>query len=286
MTTAEKLIAVAENVKKVYEAGKAAGGGKLSFLLIDGRTLTAENNFQLMADGTTVSKILAGATVAWEQSPFYSVYQRVQYLKSSGTQYINTLYVPKTDNLKITAKYQYYVGQEATSIFGSQGIQEGVGTFYSIVPYKFVTNTSSLYVGKSGNSLMFTAETGIDIDLSVETNNGVLTRTVNGATESIDYSPPIYKGCPIAIFANFDSGTALQHSSIFLYELSIYDNGELICQFVPCYRKTDAKPGLYDLVRNGFFENAGTGEFEFGPDADPATEADYLDALSTLGVDV
>ena len=41
-----------------------------------------------------------------------------------------------------------------------------------------------------------------------------------------------------------------------------------VCKFVPCIRKSDNKPGLYDLcgsicplTGNSFYINAGTGEF-------------------------
>lgn len=36
----------------------------------------------------------------------------------------------------------------------------------------------------------------------------------------------------------------------------------------PVYRKTDNKPGMYDLVNNQFYTNQGTGEFTVGPDKD------------------
>lgn len=38
-------------------------------------------------------------------------------------------------------------------------------------------------------------------------------------------------------------------------------DGELVADFVPCYRKSDNKPGMYDLVTNEFFSNQGTGQF-------------------------
>jgi hypothetical protein len=44
----------------------------------------------------------------------------------------------------------------------------------------------------------------------------------------------------------------------------IYESGELLHHFVPCYRKSDNKGGLYDLVTATFFTNAGTGEFLYG----------------------
>jgi len=33
----------------------------------------------------------------------------------------------------------------------------------------------------------------------------------------------------------------------------------------PCYRKSDNKPGMYDLTNGVFYTNAGSGEFIYGP---------------------
>lgn len=47
----------------------------------------------------------------------------------------------------------------------------------------------------------------------------------------------------------------------------IYDNNVLIRNFIPCYRKYDNKPGLYDTVNNEFYTNQGNGDdFVVGPD--------------------
>jgi len=40
----------------------------------------------------------------------------------------------------------------------------------------------------------------------------------------------------------------------------------LLVDLVPCYRKSDNKPGMYDKVHNTFYTNVGTGDFTVGPD--------------------
>ena len=52
-----------------------------------------------------------------------------------------------------------------------------------------------------------------------------------------------------------------------LYSSQIYDNNNLVRNFIPCKRKSDNKPGLYDLVEGKFYTNQGSGEdFIAGPD--------------------
>ena len=53
-----------------------------------------------------------------------------------------------------------------------------------------------------------------------------------------------------------------------IYRFKLYDSEDLIRNFIPCYRRSDNKPGLYDLVTSEFYTNQGTGEFDNGKDID------------------
>ena len=44
------------------------------------------------------------------------------------------------------------------------------------------------------------------------------------------------------------------------------DESTVLGEYIPCYRKSDNEPGMFDLVTNTFFTNAGTGEFTVGAD--------------------
>lgn len=46
-----------------------------------------------------------------------------------------------------------------------------------------------------------------------------------------------------------------------IYICKLYDGNAMIGNFVPCVRKSDSKPGMYDTVSKTFYTNAGTGEF-------------------------
>lgn len=51
-----------------------------------------------------------------------------------------------------------------------------------------------------------------------------------------------------------------------IYSCKIYDNGNLVRNFIPCYRKTDNQVGMYDIVNNLFYEPQGEGVTEKGND--------------------
>ena len=44
------------------------------------------------------------------------------------------------------------------------------------------------------------------------------------------------------------------------------DSGDLKIDLIPCYRKSDNEPGMYDIINNEFYTNAGTGTFDIGND--------------------
>lgn len=48
--------------------------------------------------------------------------------------------------------------------------------------------------------------------------------------------------------------------------IKISDNGVLIRDYYPCYRKEDMVAGFYDIVEGNFYTSAGTGKFIVGPD--------------------
>ena len=51
-----------------------------------------------------------------------------------------------------------------------------------------------------------------------------------------------------------------------IYSASYSANGTLLCDLVPCYRKSDNVIGMYDKVSRKFYTNAGTGTFGKGAD--------------------
>ena len=75
----------------------------------------------------------------------------------------------------------------------------------------------------------------------------------------------------VFLFANNSGGTAASASYRVcnLYSCKMYKDSTLenmVRDFVPCYRKADSVVGLFDLVSNTFFTNAGTGTFTKGAD--------------------
>ena len=88
--------------------------------------------------------------------------------------------------------------------------------------------------------------------------DGELKKTMNTLAFSSDYN--LYLLASHQAYNNIDNiGTEIK-----LYHCKIWDNGVLICDFVPCFKKTTNKRGLYNLVNNEFYTNANNTGEDFG----------------------
>lgn len=196
----------------------------------------------------------------------FSDYQEVEYIASSGTQYIYTGYKPGP-NTGVEVTYQFTDLTVQQRVFGVQGLDSVSASF----TYVFYINGSSkwAYGFKNGTG------NWISTNVAVNTNNHLLKFNVNNGYFSLDNgtNTAIKSStrtktalAPMTIFANTNEvGNVVNRSKLKIYDFKIYENGNLVKAFVPCYRKNDNTAGLYDLVNDEFYANAGTGDFVVGP---------------------
>ena len=194
-------------------------------------------------------------------------YQEVEYIESSGIQYIDTGYKPTSNNLRIACEFEYTADHSASSVFGSESLGK-----YSIVLW----GAPEFYVGSSTQLLAQTTALNTKYALDAHANAGTLTVSLNGTTNSASYSGSILTTVNMGIFCNIIAGVANQFCSMKLYAMYIYDNGNLVRDFVPCYRKADNVAGLYDLVNNVFYTNAGSGVFTVGANSNKHATATII----------
>lgn len=51
-----------------------------------------------------------------------------------------------------------------------------------------------------------------------------------------------------------------------IYSLKFIYDGDIVRDFVPCYRISDNVAGMYDMANGVFYTNSGSGSFTVGPD--------------------
>lgn len=188
-------------------------------------------------------------------------YTELEWIKSSGTQYIDTGYKAKSENYRIKCKFCFDTLVNNTAPFGGGSSTDIIS---ALLRNNLVSYDVRFYVGSgriSGTDVR--VEKGVNYELECWANNGNFTVILNGASYSGEYSGAINKEYSLAIFGNNVSGSVGQRTRIRISAFQIYDNGTLVRDFVPCLSPSN-EAGFYDTVNGAFYPNLGTGTFETG----------------------
>lgn len=194
--------------------------------------------------------------------PLPSAYQQVEYIENTSTSYINTGYEMTSD---VTEQSVQCFGRpsSASSIFGAERNSTYSGVLWTASGSTVATN---LFIGSTKNVISETLQLGLWHTVTVKTTSATRgSFTVDGYERSFTYSGGQLKGYPIFLFAN-NSGGQLQNCKIRIARFQITDGGVKVRDLVACYRKADDVIGMYDLVNDAFYTNAGTGTFTKGGD--------------------
>ncbi len=187
-------------------------------------------------------------------------YTVLQYISSSGTQWIDTGYVLQSDD--ITFEWTAIDRADGnSSLFGSEVSSTPQ---YSVILYGSKTSRT-LYIARSSAVSVGYASGDSNFHswvLSVTSDHKVTLSKDGVRVGEGNWSGDIQKQKSIGIFEN---NHQRQIASLTLKSFSITDGGVLVRNMIPMKRKIDDAVGLYDTVNNRFYTNAGTGEFTAGP---------------------
>ena len=197
-------------------------------------------------------------------------YQQVEYLESSWKQWIDTAYYSNQETRVIiqfsytkTNNDQYSNGL----IFGSANQPEGRPGFSIAVNLNdniFYRNSDSSESFNSPFSISPNTKYTIDIyknDIII--NNISYQSTMNLLSSQQNNSSYLF-----ARHNPDGNGSSYPYSKMIrkIYYCQIFNNNTAVRNYIPCYRNSDKKPGLYDIVEDKFYTNLGTGEdFIAGP---------------------
>ena len=181
-----------------------------------------------------------------------SGYKQLEYIESSGTQFIDTGIKAK-NNAKVIAECNITYGTNWVMILGSYD----TGAYFS-----WWANATNIYAyygsqNKSGNGA-----------------TGKQTIIANGSKWSDSANSFVFSDASFTapstmyLFSVHNGGSSYANASMKLYACQIYDDGTLVRNFVPC-KNSSGTVGLYDLVGAKFYANAGTSTFTAGPEIIP-----------------
>ena len=195
-------------------------------------------------------------------------YTQVDYIESSGTQYIDTGINP-ISSTKIDIDFAY-VGTSSLAIwiplFGARSIINNIHEYYAV----FINqNTLKLTTNYSSNDAGDNSTVYVEVNKKYNLKNNQGSFYINDILESsISASNTLSNNTTHSVYLfdlqeasgnRMDRGTKMK-----LYSCKFYDGDTLIRNYIPCYRNSDNEVGLYDLVNNVFYANKGTGAFTYG----------------------
>ena len=208
---------------------------------------------ELVIPEGVVASIACAGKVLWQKLALPPEYVALEYLEGTGTQYIDTG-IMLTSNHSVELDYQIKASpQYRTGLFG--------GLFTGSIRYGSLLSPSNAALEHGyGTSNVYWQQGIPDLERHVfrqEKNkiyvDGALVHTFAAAT----FSTTVTAKLGTFDYTNYKPAQARYFRSRW------WEGDKLVRDFLPCYRKNDGKPGLYDTVSKSFFTNAGTGEFVF-----------------------
>lgn len=187
-----------------------------------------------------------------------SGYKRLEYIQSSGTQYVDSGFKPNNNSRVIldfepTSAYSSIVG-----IFGTRDENSGTAANMFVFWNNGANTFRTDYFGTQQTMTVSTllARKTVDKDKNVTTIGSV---SASNAASTGQCSNNLYLFCTNA------AGTENYFAKLKLYSCQIYDNGTIIRDYIPC-QAAGGEIGLWDDVNGVFYGNAGTGTFTAGPE--------------------
>lgn len=186
-------------------------------------------------------------------------YQRVEHLDFTGSQYINTGYIPNT-NTKVETTFK--TSTNSRWLFGSRTSTSATDIYAvyfnsaTLLWYQIRTSGNAKSVDNYFNKISYLTTTRSEFILNGKTTSGFGTDALGSSTW------PMYIGSVNT--AGKADGTSGRHFVGELYSFKIWDGTTLVRDFVPVVRSRDGVAGLFDLVENKFYTNIGSGSFKMG----------------------
>ncbi len=185
-------------------------------------------------------------------------YTRLEYIETTGTQYIDTgmTLAPDTTSIKVTST--------VTFLRRAADYANGSRIFYISTPNSGVqvyTNGTSLF----NQSTLLPIQIHIKYNIETVTTADLRSLTVANNTTSENFSRSITDNSPLYLFGNPTYAENNAAAEVKLYTFRIYKNYEMARNFIPVRRNSDNVVGLYDTVTQTFFINQGSDNFIAGP---------------------
>ncbi len=255
--------------KDIYDSSAAYSGQTDS--LIDAATMNAAVQNAIDAEFKCVQYNPNDSTDCWlvdigapALSALPTGYTRLEYIESTGTQYIDTgiKFTSEKIAVHITASGRetaYGVGNN----MGMYGAQDAPNTNSAIVIYD-----NSYYIGTLGstNKNLFTDVSNAPSTVRIYADNGkAIIIDYRGNVINSNYTGSVKSHNTWAIGRMNGEAGPVGGFKGKIKSVTLFDNDIMVFNVWAARRDSDGVLGMYDTVTNTFFTNSGTGEFIAGP---------------------
>ena len=197
-------------------------------------------------------------------------YWQLDYIESTGTQYIDTgIFAKNYKNIIVEIEGNYTDPDKYQYVFGA-GFHNDRWTSTSFILMGCVDSYFNGQIGKSKSEKMFYKS---DSEKHLFVLNAISKiAKVDSTWVKLDTSGLIDINYNYSLFAINHNGTSIDNASFKMYTCKIIDKNTVIRNYVPCCCSeivNDAQNnpcakgtiGLYDTIEGKFYTNQGTGEF-------------------------
>ena len=174
-----------------------------------------------------------------------SGYTRLEYIESTGTQYISTGITP-TENTKVVIEFNS--SSVSGVVFGQDSGYKVNAFMFAMTVVVFESTKKNISISANAKHTVQVAPKAFKID--------------NGSSQYI-YANKVNAAYPMFLFGNNRNGKFSEGVAMKLYSFKVYENNVLIADYIPC--KQGNAVGLYDDVAGAMNLPLGTGEFTSGP---------------------
>lgn len=174
-----------------------------------------------------------------------SGYTQLEYIESTGTQYISTGITP-TENTKVVIEFNS--SSSSGVVFGQDSGYKVNAFMFAMTVVVFDSTKKDISISANAKHTVQVAPKAFKVD--------------NGSSQYI-YANKVNAAYPMFLFGNNRNGKFSEGVAMKLYSFKVYENDVLIADYIPC--KQGNAVGLYDDVAGAMNLPLGTGDFIAGP---------------------
>ena len=234
-------------------------------------------------------RVYVGNTLVWEHRPQY---RYVEYIESTGTQYIETDIVPSlTDKTILDIKFGSKLNDGGSidnsylNFYGSRGYFIKFGHWNS-------TNRAAMdfYLGYGWSSSLTNYSVESPFSPTITTRQNIIAERGNssygGKSCNANATVTLTPQEGLLVFGYVGNGAIFEYKGyeMYLYGTKIYSSSDVLLHDLVPAERSDGELGLYDIITDKFYGNAGTGTFikgDYVPDPTVYQSVNYIKSTGT-----